>query len=240
MSASSTFTKENLDFYLRELGKEYRKRSGGVRAEMILIGGASVLVNYGFREMTTDIDVIYAAPSVMKESIRAVGDRLGLPHGWLNTDFMRTDSYTPGLVQHSTYYKTFANVLEVRTVRAEYLLAMKLVSGRRYKKDMSDIVGILLEQSRMNQPLTYEQIDKAMTELYGDWSRVDDYIKKFLADVLDAPDLEVMFQKQSEEELAAKEVLLEIEQRYPQRLPKGKVGEIIAAALEKKNAGGKE
>ncbi len=30
-----------------------------------------------------------------------------------------------------------------------------------------------------------------------------------------------------------KEVLLEIEQKYPQRLPKGKVSEIIAAALEK-------
>ncbi len=236
MSANSTFTKENLDFYLRELGKEYRKRSRGVRAEMILIGGASVLVNYGFREMTTDIDVIYAAPSVMKESIRAVGDRLGLSNGWLNTDFMRTDSYTPALVQHSTYYKTFAGVLEVRTVRAEYLLAMKLVSGRRYKKDMSDIVGILLEQSRMNQPLTYEQIDKAMVELYGGWRRVDDYIKAFMMNVLNTSDLEAMFLEQKKEELTAKKVLLEIEQKYPQRLPKGKVSEIIAAALEKKKA----
>ena len=47
------FTKENLDMYLKELAKEFRKRSGKtVPAEIILIGGASVVINYGFREMT--------------------------------------------------------------------------------------------------------------------------------------------------------------------------------------------
>lgn len=99
MSVSDSFTKDNLDLYLKELAKEYRKRGGGVHAELILIGGASVLVNYGFREMTNDIDAICMAPSVMKESINAVGDRFGLPNGWFNTDFMKTSSYTPRLSQ---------------------------------------------------------------------------------------------------------------------------------------------
>ena len=50
------FTKDNIDTYLKELAKEYRKLVGkNVPAEIILIGGASVLVNYGFRDMTTDI-----------------------------------------------------------------------------------------------------------------------------------------------------------------------------------------
>ena len=57
MSAENTITKENLDFYLRELAKEYRKLNGTkVKAEIILVGGAAVLANYGFREMTVDID----------------------------------------------------------------------------------------------------------------------------------------------------------------------------------------
>jgi hypothetical protein len=34
----------------------------------------------------------------------------------------------------------------VRTVTGEYLIAMKLMSGRQYKNDISDIVGILREQ----------------------------------------------------------------------------------------------
>ena len=51
------FTKENIDTYLKEVAKEYRKQIGkNTPAEMILIGGASILVNYGFRDMTTDID----------------------------------------------------------------------------------------------------------------------------------------------------------------------------------------
>ena len=53
------FTKENIDKYLNELAKEYRKQGGRyVPAELILIGGASVLINHGFRDMTTDIDAV--------------------------------------------------------------------------------------------------------------------------------------------------------------------------------------
>ena len=70
------FTKENIDTYLKEVAKEYRKQIGkNMPAEMILIGGASVLVNYGFRDMTTDIDAVIQAASVMKDVINRVGDR---------------------------------------------------------------------------------------------------------------------------------------------------------------------
>ncbi len=73
-------------------------------AEIILIGGASVVINYGFREMTYDVDAIINAASTMKDAISAVEDRFGLPNGWLlNTDFMMTSSYTPKITQFSTY-----------------------------------------------------------------------------------------------------------------------------------------
>ena len=147
MSADKPFTKENLDSYLRELAKEFRKKNGvRMPAEIILIGGASILINYGFREMTYDMDAIIKSSGAMKEAIDTVGDRLGLPVGWLNTDFVNTNSYTPRLAEHSKYYKTFSNILQIRTVSAEYLVAMKLMAGRQYKNDLSDIVGILVEQ----------------------------------------------------------------------------------------------
>lgn len=85
------FTKDNLDGYLKELSKEFRKMNGSrMPAEIILIGGAAVLINYGFREMTYDMDAIIQASSSMKDAINHVGDRMGLPNGWLNTDFMKT------------------------------------------------------------------------------------------------------------------------------------------------------
>lgn len=41
------FTKENLDSYLKELAKEFRKINGNkMPAEIILIGGASVLIKF--------------------------------------------------------------------------------------------------------------------------------------------------------------------------------------------------
>lgn len=41
-----SFNKENLDVYLKELAKEFRKQNGKTMpAEIILIGGASVLAN---------------------------------------------------------------------------------------------------------------------------------------------------------------------------------------------------
>ena len=147
MSINTTFTKENLDRYLSLLAKEYRKRNGTqIHAEIILIGGASVLTNYGFRDMTYDIDAIIHASSCMKDAINTVGDELGLPNGWLNSDFMKTASYSPKLLQYSKYYKRFGYVLEVRTISGEYLVAMKLMAGRKYKNDMSDIIGILYEE----------------------------------------------------------------------------------------------
>ena len=51
--SDTLFTLDNLDSCLKELAKEFRKINGSrIPAEIILIGGASVLINYGFREMT--------------------------------------------------------------------------------------------------------------------------------------------------------------------------------------------
>lgn len=147
-----TFTKDNLDAYLKELAKEYRKLGGkSMPAEVVLIGGASVLINYGFREMTTGIDAVIQAASTMKEAINHVGDRNDLPRGWINEDFKNTKSFSPKLLMYSTYYKSFYGVLQVRTIAAEHLIAMKLMSGRQYKNDLSDIIGILAEHKKLKQ-----------------------------------------------------------------------------------------
>lgn len=67
---SNYFTKNNLDEYLKELGKEYRRLNGkSMPAEIILIGGAAIIANYGFRDMTTDVDAVILAASSMKDAI---------------------------------------------------------------------------------------------------------------------------------------------------------------------------
>ena len=68
------FTKDNLDSYLKELAKEFRKINGSrTPAEITLIGGAAVLVNYGFREMTYDVDAIIMIQRIHPSDVLANG-----------------------------------------------------------------------------------------------------------------------------------------------------------------------
>ena len=88
----------------------------------------------------------------------------------MNQDFVRTESYSPSLPRFSEYYKTFSNVLTIRTVASEYLTAMKLRSGRQYNSDLSDVLGILAEHEKSGKPITMERIQKAVVDLYGEWN----------------------------------------------------------------------
>ena len=236
MSIDRVFTKDNLDRYLKELGKEFRKRNGTkMPAEIILVGGAALLANYGFREMTYDIDAVITASSAMKEAVNAVGDQYQLPNRWLNADFMNTNSYSPKLRQYSKHYRTYSNVLHIRTVSAEYLLAMKLMSGRLYKKDLSDVVGILYEQEKAGQPLDYEKIDKALKELYGGWDGISDYSRKLLMTALSSENLAELFEQQMKEEDLSRQILLHAEQKDIKEVTESSAEDIIRKALAKKN-----
>ena len=212
----NTFNKENLDLYLKELGKEYRKLVGkGMPTEIILIGGAAILANYGFREMTTDVDAVIKAASSMKDAINKVGDKFNLPNGWLNADFMKTASYTPKLSTYSVHYKEFSNVLQVRTVSAEYLIAMKLMAGRKYKNDLSDIVGILAEHEKQDKAITLEMIKKAVINLYGSWDKLSADSRDFIEGTMEKGNFEQLYKTVSEEEKKSKETLIEFQQDYP-------------------------
>ena len=235
MSADKPFTKENLDSYLRELAKEFRKKNGNkMSAEIILIGGASILINYGFREMTYDMDAIIKSSGAMKEAINTVGDRLELPVGWLNTDFANTKSYTPRLVEYSKYYKTFANILQVGTVSAEYLVAMKLMAGRQYKNDLSDIVGILIEQEERKKPLSFEVIQKAIVDLYDSYDKVPEDSRVFMEAIYNKEDLHDFYRQCREIEQENKDTLVGFQENYPGVLNGDNLADVLKAARAKK------
>ena len=238
--SDTLFTRDNLDSCLKELAKEFRKINGSrIPAEIILIGGASVLINYGFREMTYDMDAIIQASSSMKDAINHVGDRLGLPNGWLNADFMHTGSYSPKLMEYSVKYRQFSNVLEVRTVSAEYLVAMKLCSGRKYKKDLSDIIGILYEHEKRGVPLTMEDIDRAICNLYGSWDRIPADSVAFIQNIMKNGDLEKVYQAVRDEEKRSKELLVQFEADYPE-VTNTENADTILEALKRRKARSEE
>lgn len=235
MSADMPFTRDKLDFYLRELAKEFRKLNGtAMPAELILIGGASILANYGFREMTYDMDAIISATSVMKEAVNRVGDKFGLPNGWLNEEARHTRSYSGKLFEVSIYYRTFSNVLTVRTVAGAYLVAMKLMSGRKYKNDISDIVGILWEHQKCGKPITMEAVDKAITTLYGGWDTVPEDSRTFIMATIKNGDYEAIYHQSRTQEVDTRDILLEFGKDYPDALKEDSIDSVIESVRRKK------
>ena len=237
MLSDKPFRKEDLDLYLKELAKEFRKRNGKtIPAEITLIGGASILINYGFREMTYDMDAIMDAASSIREAITIVGDRYSLPHGWINDDFMKTDSYTPRIVQYSRYYRTYSNIMTVRTVTGEYLVAMKLRSGRQYKFDLSDIIGILWEQEKNGDPLSLEKIKKAVEDLYGSYDVLSENMRHFVEKAVMDGKYKETYARVRRAEAENKENLLEYQDEKPGVINGDNVNDIIAALRRKKES----
>ncbi len=231
----NVFTKENLDVYLKELAKEFRKLNGTkMPAEITLIGGAAILANYGFRDSTTDIDAVIHASSAMKEAVNHVGDKFKLQSSWLNADFMNTASYSAKLTEISVYYKTFSNILTIRTVSAEYLIAMKLKAGRKYKNDLSDIIGILAEHQKRGNPLTLEKINTAVTILYGGFDSIPKDSAVFIENAFTCADLEKIYNDIINDENLSRDILIDFNKDYPKILKESNTDDILASLKAKK------
>ena len=190
------FNKDELDNIFADIAKELKKKLKGKNFsyELIVVGGASILLNYSFRMSTIDIDCLDVNDALMNEIVNKVGDKYDLPNGWINTDFIRTNSYTPKLVQHSCFYKSYSNgTLVVRTIKDEYLVAMKMVAARKYKHDYSDVFGIIKE----NKSVSFDKIETAIKELYGEVNVVSDDMMTFVKDVFNGKQLSnVYFEKE--------------------------------------------
>ena len=161
-------TKENAELLLKELAAAFRKQAGrNVDVELIIVGGGSILLNYGFRGMTDDFDIISTSDEAIKQASIAIRDKYDLEYNWINSDFVSTSSFSPKLREVSAWYTAYNNGhFVIRTVNAEYLIAMKIVSYREYKSDRSDIAGIILAEKKAGNMLAYDQIKQAFDRLY--------------------------------------------------------------------------
>ncbi|MBP5600903.1 MAG: hypothetical protein J6X48_11635 [Lachnospiraceae bacterium] len=226
------FTKDNIDSLLSQLAKEFKRLNGRkLPAEIVLVGGAAIVTQYGFRASTTDIDAVIAASSVMKEAINIVGDRNGLQNGWINQDFMKTSSYSDKIIGFSKHYRTFSNILDVRILPSEYIVAMKLASLRQYKYDMSDIVGII-----KSEEIPREIIERAIADLYGSFDNLAhaEDAKTLLGSVYSASNLEDLYNNTRLSETENHVILKELDDKYPEILKQGNISDVLEVAKKRK------
>lgn len=225
--------KVKLNNYFNELAKIYKKKSHGYIFEFILVGGASILVNYSFRDVTNDIDAYYLPSSDIKDAIKNVSEQFNISPNWVNDDFKTTKSYSDKLSEFSSFYKTYKNVVTVRTIKDEYLIAMKLMSGRKYKNNISDIVGIINVSRKSNKGITFEMIDNAVKNLYNNWDNIDKDLIDILHKILESENLDELYNETIDEENKSRQELIDFDNKYQNALNEANINDILSMLNKK-------
>ena len=111
---------------------------------------------------------------------------------------------------------------------------MKLRSGRQYKSDLSDVLGILAEHEKRGNLITIQHIQKAVTDLYGDWNALPEASRSFIYNVMQDGCFSKLYEQTIICEKETKELLIKFEQEHPGVTKEVNVNE-IAGKLQKKS-----
>jgi len=136
----STFTKKEIAEGIERLGQ--LAIEAGIEIELVLIGGALMVLRFQARESTQDVDVAIIAPAEVykvRELARKVAAEKSWPDSWLNDG---AKAYLVGLSGGPVVLS--APGVEVRSPATAQLLAMKL-SAWRDDLDIADARRLLDE-----------------------------------------------------------------------------------------------
>jgi len=110
---------------------------------------------------------------------------------------------------------------------------MKLRSGRKYKNDLSDVIGILAEHQKQGTPITFDKINEAVDRLYGGWNDFPEDSKPFIESALNTADLEAVYTLVKRDETVSKDILVGFEKEYPKVAKESNIDDILKALKAK-------
>lgn len=125
---------KEIETYLTSLSELLARRN--VVGEIVLFGGAAMVLAHKARVSTKDVDAVFAPKDVIYRAAAEVTRDCGAPEGWLNDavkGFLSSKGETHPLLDLPN--------LKVFVAAPEYLLAMKCMS-MRIGKDETDIRDI--------------------------------------------------------------------------------------------------
>ncbi len=138
----ATITRREIIEAFERLGR--LAASQGIKIELMLVGGALMVLLYEARQSTRDVDAIILAPpetAKVRELAQTVADELGWPHDWLNDG---AKGFMIGISSGPVIFSALG--IEVRSPSTAQLLAMKL-SAWRDDVDIADAHRLLQEMS---------------------------------------------------------------------------------------------
>jgi len=167
-------TKEDIERYLHLLGHELQVRN--TTGNILLLGGAVMLLEVGNRATTQDIDASFEGgnASLIREAVVAVAQREGLARDWLN-DAAKGFLYT----QPPTILWRQYPGLNVYLPTLDYLLTMKVIAGRpRDIEDTRALIGVL--------HISDEQELLSLVTKYVPRERIDVRVQYLIADLFES------------------------------------------------------
>jgi hypothetical protein len=149
----ATFTRKEIAEGIERLGQ--LAVESGIKIELILVGGALMVLRFGARESTRDVDVAILAPAdaqKVRELARRVAGEHRWPDDWLNDG---AKSYLIGLSSGPIVLSVPG--IEVRSPATAQLLAMKL-SAWRDDIDIAD-ASRLLEEMKGSRDDIWQEVE---------------------------------------------------------------------------------
>ncbi len=138
----SVITKQEILDALKRLGE--LALAQGEQIELVLMGGALMVILFGERQSTRDLDVLIVSPEETVK-VRQLAQKIGIEHGW-PADWLNdaAKGYLIGLSTGDTVFS--APGITVKRPSFAQLLAMKL-SAWRDELDIIDARRLLKELS---------------------------------------------------------------------------------------------
>ena len=139
-----------------------------VELELCIYGGSAMMLAYGSRPNTKDVDAVVRPSETAKRLAVEVGQKLGLHASWLNDDVKQflSENGTFAPLEVEELETTAKRHLRITRPSASYLLAMKCLACRSglpgYPGDIEDIRFLI----RKMNIRTLAQIEEHLNRFY--------------------------------------------------------------------------
>lgn len=166
--------KGDIEHYLQLLGQELKDKN--TTGNILLLGGAVMLLEVGNRSTTQDIDASFEGSdaSLIRKAVTIVAQQEGLAEDWLN-DGAKGFLYS----QPKTVLWRHYPGLNVYIPTLDYILAMKVVAGR--PRDIEDAKALIRLLHIPDQQKLLEIIIK-----YVPYERIGTRVQYLVEDLFDS------------------------------------------------------
>ncbi|WP_322761492.1 DUF6036 family nucleotidyltransferase [Frankia sp. Cr2] len=175
MNSYPLFDRAALTAAFTMLGERLAQRR--IVADVYIVGGAAMMLAYDSRRATRDVDALFTPHGVVLEEAAFVAGRLGLPRSWINEQASvyistKSDQEARPVFEHPG--------LRVSAASPRHLLAMKILSARRYA-DLADTIELL----RILRITTVDDVERICADVFPQ-EPLTDKSRLFAEDALDA------------------------------------------------------